>query len=217
MFGQRQRDRRPQAAAHQTDAHIAGAAGRDTAEATTRVGPGARGPFDGQAAPDDGHARIDLGSLLLPAPRGAQLQLEVDRAGPVREVHLMTAHGQLSVSAFAAPKSSGLWDEVASELVEQLRSEGARVEQVEGEWGRELVAVTSEAALRFVGVDGPRWVLRGMAAASEPAPALVEQLRDVVRHTVVVRGSGPLPVRSPLPLRPPEPLAEQLDRGESEA
>jgi hypothetical protein len=60
-------------------------------------------------------------------------------------------------------------------------------------------------------------MLRGVAAGSaEGAQARTELLRDVVRHTVVVRGEEPLPVRSPLPLQLPEALAEQLRQATAE-
>ncbi len=185
----------------------------DTDEDTVGSGPAQAGPFDGAADPEDGSSRLDLGSVRLPVPEGARLQVEMDRNGPVRAVHLMTSLGQLTVTAFAAPRSGGLWEEVLGELRGQLRSDGAEVRLQQGEWGREIVAVTSQATLRFLGVDGPRWMLRGVAAGSgEQAEPLAELLRDVVRGTVVVRGVEPLPVRSPLPLQLPEPLAEQLEQ-----
>lgn len=175
------------------------------------------GPYDGAQPPDDGHNRLDLGSVRLPVPEGAQLKVEVDRDGPVRAVHLMTPLGQLTVTAFAAPRSGGLWDEVRRELRAQLRNDGARVSEADGEWGREIIAVTSQATLRFLAVDGPRWMLRGVAAGTgEQAGPLTELLRDVVRGTVVVRGPEPLPVRSPLPLELPPPLAEQLKQAAQE-
>jgi Protein of unknown function (DUF3710) len=84
------------------------------------------GPYDADEAPDDGWIRLDLGSLRLPMPDGAQLQVEVDRAGPVRAVHLVTGIGQFTITAFAAPRSGGLWREVAPELVARLRADGGR-------------------------------------------------------------------------------------------
>ncbi|MGH3787461.1 MAG: DUF3710 domain-containing protein [Pseudonocardiaceae bacterium] len=171
------------------------------------------GPYDVAEAPDDGWARLDLGSLRLPVPEGAQLQVEVDRSGPVRAVHLMTGLGQITITAFAAPRTGGLWREVATELVARLRAEGASVGRAPGEWGEEIEAVTEQGMLRFLAVDGPRWMLRGVAAGSaEHAEARTVLLRDVVRQTVVVRGPDPLPVRSPLPLQLPGPLAEQLEQ-----
>lgn len=179
-------------------------------------GPGpalAGGPYDAADAPVDDCARLDLGSLRLPVPAGAQLQVEVDRGGPVRAVHLVVPQGQITVTAYAAPRSRGMWAEIARELAGQLRSGGARIGLHAGEWGREISAVTPDVMLRFLGVDGPRWMLRGVAAGSQAqADALAAALRDVVRTTVVVRGPEPLPVRSALPLQLPEPLAQQLEK-----
>ena len=169
------------------------------------------GPFDEADAPDDGDSLLDLGSVRLPMPDGAQLQVEVDPTGAVRAVHLLTELGQLTVSAFAAPRSGNLWDEVHAEILSQLRLDGADVDGVAGEWGGEVHALTAQVTLRFVGVDGPRWLLRGVAAGPAAThDALVELLYEVLRGTVVVRGAEALPVRSPLPLTLPGPMAEQL-------
>jgi hypothetical protein len=66
---------------------------------------------------------------------------------------------------------------------------------------------------RFLGVDGPRWFLRGTvigpAGAGGEAARAVE---DAFRAVVVVRGTEPMPVREPLPMRLPAQAAEQLAR-----
>lgn len=175
------------------------------------------GPYDADAHPEDRVARLDLGSLRLPVPEGAQLQVEMEPSGPVRAVHLLTDLGQITLTAFAAPRSGGLWREVVPELETKLRSDGAQVGRAAGEWGEEVEAVTEHGVMRFLAVDGPRWMLRGVAAGStEGAQARTQLLRDVVRHTVVVRGGEPLPVRSPLPLQLPEALAEHLRQATAE-
>ncbi len=184
---------------------------KDDVPENVTAGDRAFGPYDVTEAPDDGRIRLDLGSLRLPVPEGVQLQVEVDRSGPVRAVHLMTGLGQFTVTAFAAPRSGGLWREVAAELITRLQADGGRVVRAAGEWGEEIEAVTAQGVLRFLAVDGPRWMLRGVAAGpAEHAEARTALLRDVVRQTVVVRGPEPLPVRTLLPLHLPEPLAEQL-------
>jgi hypothetical protein len=132
-------------------------------------------------------------------------------AGGVRAVHVVTPQGQITVSAYAAPRSGGLWEEVGAELTEQLRKDGARVSPGQGEWGFELSALIGDVALRFMGVDGPRWMLRGVIAgpqsASAEAPGV---LRDIVRGSIVVRGDSPMPVRSPLPITLPDAVAEHI-------
>lgn len=208
MFGRRRRAKHDRLAEELTDALSADPGSDDDADGAAEVEAG--GPYDGEP-PDDGRGRLDLGSLRLPVPDGAQLQVEVDKSGPVRAVHVKTALGQLTVTAFAAPRSGGLWAEVSGELVTRLTKEGAQVRLHDGEWGREIEAVTAASTLRFLAVDGPRWMLRGVSVATaEGAEQAAEVLRDVVRETVVVRGVDPLPPRSPLPLTLPETLAEQL-------
>ncbi len=169
------------------------------------------GPWDEEDAPEDGLNRIDLGSVRLPVPEGAQLQVEMDPAGPVKAVHVVTSVGQLTVTAYAAPRSGGLWHEVSTELAEQLRSDGATVRSTTGEWGLELLAALGDVSLRFVGVDGPRWMLRGVVAG--PPDRLdnsAAALYELVRGTVVVRGTQPMPVRSPLPIELPAAIAQHI-------
>ncbi|NKQ55967.1 DUF3710 domain-containing protein [Amycolatopsis sp. K13G38] len=170
------------------------------------------GPFDISDMPEDQVPRIDLGSVQVPVPDGSQVQVEMDpAAGGVRAVHVVTPVGQVTVSAYAAPRSGGLWQEVGEELTEQLRADGAKVSPGEGEWGFELSALLGDVALRFIGVDGPRWMLRGVIAGPQSeaaqAPAM---LREIVRNTIVVRGDSPMPVRTPLPITLPDAVAQHI-------
>ncbi|MFD7658084.1 DUF3710 domain-containing protein [Actinosynnema sp. NPDC059797] len=170
------------------------------------------GPFDEAQAPDDGLNRLDLGSIRLPVPDGAQLQVEMDPSGAVRAVHLLTGVGQLTVSAFAAPRSDRLWPEVSGEMIAQFKSDGFRILRENGEWGEEIAARNNEVHLRVVGVDGPRWMLRGIAAApnEEMAVQAAQALYVLMRDTVVVRGEQPMPVRTPLPIELPEAIARHI-------
>lgn len=176
------------------------------------------GPYDEAEAPDDDVERLDLGSVRLPVPENSQLQVEVDPEGPVRAVHLLTPSGRLTVSAFAAPRSGDLWHEVRDELVRQLRSDGAEVRSENGVWGEELLADTGKAVLRFVGVDGPRWLLRGVAASqADDADACSKLLYAVIDETVVVRGQDPMPVRSPLPIELPDEIARHIQQAQEQS
>ncbi len=85
-----------------------------------------------------------------------------------------------------------------------------------GEWGTELVAFVNDVLLRFVGVDGPRWMLRAVSAGpKETSAKAAEELRDIVRNTVVVRGEQPMPVRTPLPLSLPEQIAQHIEQAQT--
>lgn len=171
------------------------------------------GPFDIEDFDDPAVAelaRLDLGSVLVPMPEGAQVQVELTDTGVPSAVWLVTANGRFNIAAYAAPKSAGLWREVAAELAEALRQDSASVTIVDGPWGREVVG-TATGAVRFIGVDGYRWMVRCVVNGShETMEALTEQARAALADTVVRRGDTPLPVRTPLEVRLPEPMAEQL-------
>jgi len=145
-------------------------------------------------------------------PDGSQVQVEMDpETQGVRAVHVVTEQGQITVSAYAAPRSGGLWREVSSELAEQLRADGAKVNIGRGRWGLEISAIVGDVALRFVGVDRPRWMLRGVIAGPQSeAAAAVDVLREIVRRTIVDRGDAPMPVRTPLTITLPEAVAEHI-------
>lgn len=158
--------------------------------------------------------RLDLGSVILPVPPGGQLQVEMTPDGTPQAVHLATEHGRITVAAYAAPKSAGQWRSVAADLAESLRKDGARVAVETGPWGRELLAITEGADLRFIGVDGPRWMVRLVAAgpqgAADDGGPLVRAARAILTETVIRRGDDPMPVREPLAVVLPPELAEQL-------
>ena len=86
----------------------------------------------------------------------------------------------------------------------------------DGRWGREVVGVAPGAQgqagmVRFIGVDGYRWMIRCVVnGPEENADALAQEARDALADTVVRRGDTPLPVRTPLPVELPEPMANQL-------
>ncbi|SFW89363.1 DUF3710 domain-containing protein [Amycolatopsis australiensis] len=170
------------------------------------------GPYDVADFEDDGVPRIDLGSVKVPVPDGSQVQVEMDpETGGVRAVHVVTEQGQITVSAYAAPRSGGLWREVSTELADQLRADGAKVTIGRGVWGLEISAIVGDVALRFVGVDRPRWMLRGVIAGPQSeAAAAVEVLREIVRRTIVDRGDAPMPVRTPLTITLPDAVAEHI-------
>src|ERR1700744_2460872 len=171
------------------------------------------GPFDIEDFDDAAaatEARLDLGAVLLPLPPAAQLQVELTETSVPSAVWVVTANGRFTIAAYAAPKTGGLWREVAGELAESLRKDGATVSIQDGRWGREVVG-TATGVVRFIGVDGYRWMIRCVVNASaETVDALTEEARNALMDTVIRRGDTPLPVRTPLPVQLPEPMATQL-------
>ena len=120
--------------------------------------------FDDPSAAAEG--RLDLGSVLIPMPEAGQVQVELTEQGVPSAVWVVTPNGRFTVAAYAAPKSAGLWREVATELAESLRKDVPTVAIEDGPWGREVVGVAGEGSgvVRFIGVDGYRWMIRCVVA-----------------------------------------------------
>ena len=171
------------------------------------------GPFDIEDfdnAEDAATARLDLGSVLIPMPPGGQVQVELNEVGVPSAIWVVTPNGRFTIAAYAAPKSPGLWREVASELADSLRKDQAAVSIEDGPWGREVVGVGA-GVVRFIGVDGYRWMIRCVVnGAPETIDTLAVEARDALADTVVRRGDTAMPVRTPLPVELPEPMAAQL-------
>lgn len=181
------------------------------------------GPYDVAEAPDDDAERLDLGSLKIPRVEGVEIRMQATPEGEATDVVLVSGDSALQVGGFAAPRTEGIWQEVRDELKSSIVSEGGTVEESRGRFGVELRArirtPNGPADIRFVGVDGPRWFVRGLyqgGAATEPAAgALLDECLDGV---VVERDKEARPVREPLPLRLPQQLADQIaaQQGEPE-
>ncbi len=169
-----------------------------------------QGPRDAdQLDPADETVRVDLGSLLIPADSGVDVQVQADQVtGSVSQVNLVIPDAAVQVQPYAAPRSGGLWSEIMQELIASIEQSGGQVQQVLGPFGEELVAqVTSDQGrqtVRFAGVEGPRWFLRlvFLGKASKPGPAAT-RLESVVRNLVIARGEVAMPPRAPLPMTLP--------------
>ncbi|HEY8701221.1 MAG TPA: DUF3710 domain-containing protein [Arthrobacter sp.] len=181
---------------------------------TESAGRRTSGPFDVSEIPSrDGY--VDLGALLVAPSEGLQLRLEVEEATQRVVAVTMDLNGSsLQLQAFAAPKSEGLWEEIREQIGQSVGSQGGQVEEVQGGFGPELIAKLPAGAAdgsqgyrvaRFIGVDGPRWFLRGVlggaAAVDRGAAAPLEAL---FRQVVVIRGDSPMPPRDLLQLRLPK-------------
>ncbi|MCV7201962.1 DUF3710 domain-containing protein [Mycolicibacterium peregrinum] len=180
-----------------------------------------QGPFDVEDFDDPAVAvqgRLDLGSVLIPMPDGGQVQVELNEAGAPSAVWVVTPNGRFTIAAYAAPKSAGLWREVAGELAESLRKDASSVAIQDGPWGREVVGSGNGGVVRFIGVDGYRWMVRCVVnGAPETIDALADEARASLADTVIRRGDTPLPVRTPLQVELPEPMAAQLQAAAQQA
>jgi hypothetical protein len=177
--------------------------------------PRAGGPWDAsEKVAGEEENYIDLGSLIIKGRPGFNLQLPTDGdSDEIGSAVLLTENSGLELRAFAASRSGGLWDEVRSDLIEEVERLGGDYEAVDGPFGPELqirVPVTLPDGedgfqpSRIIGVEGPRWLLRGTLlgeAALNPSDEglLIEAFRD----TIVVRGGEPRAPREPLLIQVP--------------
>lgn len=173
------------------------------------------GPFDIDDLPDDGVQRVDLGSLLIAPEEGRELRLQVDESTQaVQAVLLAGQDGALELRAFAAPRNGDLWTEVRPQLAADLARRGGTATERQGRFGTELVCQLSvqtsdgraaSQASRIVGINGPRWMLRGTflgRPATEPDSAAAWE--DTLTKVVIRRGDHAMPAGDPLPVILPD-------------
>lgn len=174
----------------------------------------ANGPLDESEA-NPVRPYVDLGGVKVLPREGLHLRLEVEEGTKrVVAVGLDYANSTLQVQPFAAPRTSGLWHEIREQIADQIARQGGTTTVREGSFGPELLAqipvTTSDGQAgqmrlaRFIGVDGPRWFLRGVIAGEAAAdPTAAAKVEDLFRSIVVVRGNTPMPPRDLIPLRMP--------------
>ena len=149
----------------------------------------------------------------MPGVEGMELRVEV-AGDAIVAATVVLQDSAVQLQAFAAPKNEGIWGEVREEIASGITQQGGVIDEVEGPLGWELRAqvpvqlpdgTDGVQVVRFVGVDGPRWFLRGVisgqGAVQPEAAGLLEQ---IFRDTVVVRGDAPMAPRDPIVLKLPD-------------
>lgn len=176
------------------------------------------GPWDASQV-DDEVDRLDCGALKVPKTPGARIQFSLNRKSR-QAIGLVVQLGasQLDVAVFAAPKSRDIWPDKRQELLDKAQEAGGSGRFREGPFGPEVEAlvprkdVNETRHLRYVGVDGYRWMLRaiisGLAATDEDER---EALYKILKDIVVDRGSAPHPVGSVLPLTMSDEMKKKVE------
>ena len=180
-----------------------------------------KGPFDiSEEYPE--HDRIDLGALKVPVVDGMQVRLDTDDDSQrVLAVTLIHDGGGIQLQAFATPRSEGLWNTVRAQLAESVTKQGGESTELHTSLGKELaieVPAKTESgrpgkrAMRFAGIDGPRWFVRavfsGKAVTDDEVRA---ELSALFRGVVVDRGEEAMAPRELIALTAP-----QVDQDETE-
>ena len=158
---------------------------------------------------------LDFGSIRIAARDGLQIRLEIDEAtNSVVAVSLEISGSTLQLQAFAAPRSEGVWHEVRANMQNAILAQGGETQERVGSLGPELLAkipLLDEKGIaagfklaRFIGVDGPKWFLRGVVGgAALQDPKAAGDVDALFRSVVVVRGDDPLPPKEQLKLTVP--------------
>ena len=176
-----------------------------------------RGPWDveDENVPDYDEY-LDMGSYYLPFLKGIELRVKANRATQqVLGTTITYGSSSVEIEAFAAPKTLGLWDDVRADLIEANKD----AKEVEGVFGTELALPVTvkggrKVLTRIVGVDGPRWMLRGIfsgKAATDPEGEEAKALNQFFADIVVERGDDPLAPRDLIPMHPPVAPAERKE------
>jgi uncharacterized protein DUF3710 len=137
----------------------------------------------------------------------------------VSSVLLAGPDSGVELRAFAAPRYDGIWDDVRHDIAAEAAKRGGTATERDGEFGVELILVVpiqtpdgkqATQTSRVVGVDGPRWLLRGTflgKSATQPDPDGV--VESAFRDVIVVRGSAPMAPRDLIPMTVPQAQATE--------
>ncbi len=192
------------------------------------------GPFEvselDDAEPDDDSPRIDLGSLVIAPVPGSELRLQVNEAQDIVSAMLVLpvqgdgaevgSSSALELSAYAAPRSGGLWAELRDEISEAATEVGGSAELGEGPFGvelRRLLPVTTPDGeqgyqpSRMWVAEGQRWLLRGIvygqaAITDDDEDPAVAAVLAAFRDVVVRRGDEAMAPGDLLPMTIPADL-----------
>lgn len=156
---------------------------------------------------------LDFESIRIAPKPGLIVRADIDEANNrVVAITLEQDGHRLQLQAFAASKIDGMWEPTLAAIEHAVAEQGGSVQRVEGALGPEIkagipVIEDGQRLLResrFIGVDGPRWFLRGVFTGPDLAHLpRYQSLIDLFRSVVVSRGETPLPPGDLLPLSIP--------------
>ncbi|MBO2453949.1 DUF3710 domain-containing protein [Actinomadura barringtoniae] len=218
-------------------------------EAPGKAEAGEGGPWDSEESYPD-LQRLDFGAFQVPVAPGLGFQVnfeatEVDEEGnPLdgRPVAVLVQYEEsaMQLQAFAAPKRSGIWEDVRRETAKDIEEEAqGQTQEGEGPFGPELIAMVPAALtdevlaempdevkeqipaefieqgwapqlIRFIGVDGPRWFLQAVVQGAAIEDEEQWQVLEDVFRNIVV-------VRGEEPMPPRELLSLSIPKEFSEA
>ncbi|RFS81716.1 DUF3710 domain-containing protein [Actinomadura spongiicola] len=225
VFGRRRQAEEPEKGPEVTEEPAEAAEEAPADEAAAEAAPAGGGPWDSEDSFPD-LQRLDFGSLRIPVAEGLGFQVnfeatQVDEEGnPLdgRPVAVLVQYEEsaMQLQAFAAPKRSGIWDDVRRETAKDIQEEAkGQIQEGEGPFGPELLAMVPQPLteevlaempedfraqipaefieqgwapqiIRFLGVDGPRWFLQAVVQGAAIENEEQWQVLEDVLRGVVV-------------------------------
>lgn len=175
----------------------------------------------------DDKSYVDLGGLIVKGAPSLELRLQVDESsGSVAAVLLAGVDSGLELRAFAAPRTRGIWDEVSHDIAAEAARRGGAATEMVGAFGPQLQVVVpaqtpdgrvGTQTSRIVGVDGPRWMLRGTFLGKSATDVGADEVLDqAFRDVIVVRGDAPMAPRAMIAMRMPDQSRSAWDDSDSE-
>lgn len=171
------------------------------------------GPFDVSEA-DLTDDFLDLGALKIPQSGADEVRVQVEgKSKTPMSAMVVVGNGAVQIRAFASPRSGGTWAGAREQIANQISSGGGSIEEVAGDFGVEMHGSlpakkpdgnTVNQPVRFVGVEGPRWMVQGLFLGEGAVPGSADRAEAAFRSTVVDRGDEPMPPGAMLPLRLPD-------------
>jgi Protein of unknown function (DUF3710) len=185
--------------------------------------------------------RLDFGSLQIPVAQGLAFTMNLEASQFDEEGNALDAvptgviiqyeQSAMQVRALAAPKRSGIWDDIRRDFTREVTEDaGGQTQDQEGPFGREVLAMVplvlndevlssmpqevreqlpaefveqgwAPRVMRFIGVDGPRWFLQAVVEGAAVEDEEQFQFLEDVFRNIVVVRG-----ESPMPPRDLLPL-----------
>lgn len=171
------------------------------------------GPWSLADAPADAEF-LDFGPLRLPKIPGLRARVEMDmRTDRIGAVAVYVADGWVQLQVIGARSGNGAWTGVRRAIADRLKRGPGHQHIVEGRFGTELIATVTtrdedgllhDAVMRFVGIDGDRWLLRAVATGgSVTTDAAVARVDALLSRIAIDRGEEALTVGEVMELKAP--------------
>ena len=177
---------------------------------------GHSGPYDVSDPDAPKGEYLDLGALKILGKPGLSMRLtpSEDKKN-IADLSFTYGSSSLQLTLLASPRRVKFWEELREDILSSQK--GSREE--DGVFGPEVFFTTKvregvEIPTRIVGVDGPRWMLRGIFAGPAAVGGEEKSFLDDFFSTVIAdRGSEPLAPGDPVPLFfPPQLLPQNMEK-----